>query len=101
MDKYDVAVDYLTQHPEEISEAWGWPDTHPAGCLFSYCGDWEDDDVGCLTMVRAGLSAATEELTLAIRADARLPDDETKITVEHLPVFAEWQRRLDKELRGR
>jgi hypothetical protein len=38
-------------------------------------------------------------LTKAIRADARIPEGPQWITVNDLPVFAEWQRRLDKELK--
>ena len=98
MDKYDRAIKHLTENPDEIFKAWGSPEMHVAGCLFQFCGDSRHDDIGCLTMVRGGAFAATEELTKAIRADDRIPEDETLIGVEHLPVFAEWQRRLDLEL---
>jgi len=43
--------------------------------------------------------AYTDDLTERIRADERIPDDPDRITVAHLPVFAEWQRILDKELK--
>ena len=42
----------------------------------------------------------TPELTKAIRKDPRIPKLPKNITVADLPVFAEWQRRLDKEIRG-
>jgi len=55
---------------------------------------------GCLTMIRRGHKYAwTDELTKEIRSDERIPDADFDITPEHLPVFAEWQRRLDKEIR--
>jgi len=99
MDKYDEAIKYLTEHPDEIYEAWVNNRLHRAGCLFQFCGDGLQPGVGCPTMVRGGrYHAATPELTAAIRADDRLPDFSDVITPATLPVFAEWQRRLDKEL---
>lgn len=56
---------------------------------------------GCLTMVKAGGWVAwTPELTAAVRADGRLPKSFLGIEPEQLPAFAEWQRRLDTEIRG-
>ena len=40
--------------------------------------------------------AYTKALTLKIVEDERLPEDPTQITVEHLPLFAAWQRFMDK-----
>lgn len=40
------------------------------------------------------------ELTHAIRSDDRIPENAREITLEHLPVFKEWQERLDKEIRS-
>ena len=101
-DKYDVAIKYLTRRPNEISRAWNYITSHPAGCLFQYAGNEMDDcHVGCLTMIRTApgsYCAATPELTKAIAADERIPLRSRDTKVEHLPVFAEWQRRLDKEL---
>ena len=104
-DQYDDAIDYLTAHPHEIDEAWGSagsPMPHEASCLFDYAGrpgDVRDGfQIGCLTQVRHGDSvAATQALTDEIAADERIPADSEDITVYHLPVFAEWQRRLDRE----
>ena len=110
-DKYDEAIAYLTEHPEEIYRAWHTCGTHPHGCLFEFCSPdgsnnkrADGEKCGCLTMVR-GLSkiggvAWTDALTEEIRTDERLPKSGSEITVEHLPVFAEWQRRLDREIRG-
>lgn len=36
MDKYDAAVEYLTNHPDEIKDAWWKSDRHPAGALFRF-----------------------------------------------------------------
>ena len=110
-DKYDEAIAYLTEHPEEIRSAWysvhdgSTPHMRLAHCLFQHCtpsGNLQsigDCPVGCLTIVRSGSAPAwTNQLTESIMLDDRLPDNEIDICVEHLPVFAEWQRRLDKEL---
>lgn len=117
-DAYDYAVAYLTERPTEIAKAWININTHPAGCLFQIavnCHDMsriENDPkfngiCGCLTQIRKDrktpqylpmFKAQTEELTAAIQADARIPEEDYEIKPEHLAVFAEWQRRLDKEL---
>lgn len=95
-DKYDLAIESLTANPEKIHEAWNDPTRFKEGCLFMYA----DNSSGCLTQIRyqpwrygRRLAQATE-----IVADERIPEDPNEITVETLPVFAEWQRRLDKEL---
>ena len=112
-DKYHAAEAYLHAHPEEIYDAWANPQAHEAGCLFMWatrrlvCGEPEDDRVGCLTQIRQdsrlGFAYArvadSWELTAQIRDDDRIPIHEHEITLENLPVFAEWQRRLDRELR--
>jgi hypothetical protein len=101
LDKYDKAVAYLTNRPEEIREAWYSPRLHPAGCLFTFVSsDYTSYvSIGCLTTIRLGPHVAeTPALTEAIRADKRLPKDLLDITADNLPVFAEWQRRLDREL---
>jgi hypothetical protein len=104
-DKYDDAIAYLTNHSHEIQEAWLSTNSHIAGCLFNFatqtgyykagCG------CGCLTSIRRTEynSAATPELTKAIRADERIPKRFTDIKLSDLPVFAEWQRRIDIELK--
>lgn len=107
-DKYDRAIAYLTQHPHEIVKAWGEPFHHPAGCLFGYVMQANTREsfelarrspCGCLTQVKSGYRCAqTYALTKAIRADTRIPKWPQWITVDDLPVFAEWQRKLDKEL---
>jgi hypothetical protein len=103
-DRYAAAVAYLTQHPEEIRAAWSHPSCHVAGALFcmaSRCESWSPTStIGCLTMIRSDQKyrAQTPELTAAIRLDTRIPVSSRDVTVNDLPVFAEWQRRLDREL---
>ena len=103
-DKYDVAVEFLRQHPGEIEKAWLGPRDHMSGCLFEFAqknpGEMEIGN-GCLTMIRLhdflGVPGRPD-LTKEIRNDDRLPDGDSEITLKNLPVFAEWQRRLDVEL---
>ena len=103
MDKYDKAIAYLKENPDAIQDAWGTPDLHPAGCLFAYAGPTEKDGIGCLTQIRGyhECRTETEALTLEIKNDTRIPEHFSYITVDNLEVFAEWQRRLDKELPSR
>jgi hypothetical protein len=101
-DQYDKAVAYLTKHPDKIIYAWENPDGELGGRLFQFMGttDGYGESCGCLTQVKSGIRRAkTPALTKAIRADARIPEGPQWITVNDLPVFAEWQRRLDKELK--
>jgi hypothetical protein len=105
VDKYDEAIEYLTKHPNDIYASWGSVDVERGGVLFMFAardsenGLDNDTPCGCLTQIRAGyLDAETSELTERIRADERIPKEAEEIKVEHLPVFAEWQRTLDKEL---
>ena len=108
-DKYDEAIEYLNANPDDIRIAWGAPMFHPAGCLFEYASPSGETDVGvgCLTMIKGNsrfsvykVDGIHKELTEAIRADDRIPDLSCDITLNDLPVFAEWQRRLDKEIRN-
>lgn len=110
LDVYDEAIEYLRKHPEQISQAWGHASDHQAGVLFAFVsesryGQWFGDlDCGCLTMVagqRGDYHAFGADgrpdgaLTDRIRNDVRIPTCASEITVESLPVFAEWQRELD------
>jgi len=84
-DKYDDAIDYLTEIPEEIYKAWEYTH-HPAHCLFLFARQHDTTgipreqwdryfDCGCLTMIRnnAQYKAFTDDLTTAIHNDARIP----------------------------
>ncbi len=118
-DRYDCAIEFLTQRPAEIKYAWAEWNTHVAGCLFEpvVAQPLEDpgesaspgamparpdgQQCGCLTQIAAGgrYVAWTDALTEAIRADRRIPVAPHLINPEHLPVFADWQRRIEIELR--
>lgn len=106
MDRYDEEVERLTEHPERIKGSWtaGMP-------LFAFCAPngksssgrpCDRRKCGCPSMVRSesifGSVAWTPELTTAIRADERIPRLANEIRPEHLPVFAEWQRKIDDAL---
>lgn len=126
MDKYDEAIEWLVEHADDetgcrynvIQWAWDLDDEFPiAHCLFQLCtpGGLSSPNpqgkvCGCLTQVRRSentLDAWTPELTAAIRADERIPgsiegisklrDDELRAALQP---FAEWQRKLDREIRG-
>ena len=108
-DKYDEAIEYFNTNDnlDGIVNAWNFPEVSGPGCLFQYCGDHSTtitpskdpkDSYGCLTMIRKGNNyvAYTPKLTKAIRADKRIPKEPEDIELKHLPVFAEWQRKLDR-----
>jgi hypothetical protein len=110
-DRYDKAIAYLEAHPSEIASAWANPFFHPGGALFLYVTHNSGESIdlgrgrfklcGCLTQVRRGTrDAETEELTEEIRNDTRIPRDFDNVGINNLAVFAEWQRRLDRELRS-
>ena len=113
-DKYDVQIEKLLDYSAETLEsAWlggqgifqfASPTGAPRKTKVGRCG--------CLTMIRgcATSVAWTPQLTEEIRADTRLPCNMTHFKQDwvrwtraerrkHLQVFAEWQRRLDKEIR--
>lgn len=104
MDKYDLEVERLTKNPEFIYDSWN--DAEP---LFQVAARNTHRNYGCLTQIRQEIEiyskgivheyhAQTSELTKQIRNDERIPKNPKDIKVEDLPVFAEWQRKLDKEL---
>lgn len=121
-DKYDDAIAYLTEFPDEIYDAWGDPGGHAGrgGELFGFVGpDWTDASsiydtrgvqvgtCGCLQQIREakvnekdGTSGSMEmshwpRLWNEIARDRSIPSDSTEITVDDLQVFAEWQRTID------
>jgi hypothetical protein len=105
-DRYDNAIKYLTNDPDAIQQAWNNPSNSPGGCLFDYVSPDNNDThrptdgraCGCLTQIRSGTAYGTvawwPSITNEIRRDTRIPD-QSDITIEDLPVFAEWQRAID------
>jgi len=107
-DKYDDAIEYLTEHPSEIGKAWCSGGEYKARtlchCLFQYIpGDSSNVDMGCLTQVK---NSPFDEKTYAsgfsggiwqdrIMVDPNIPKQVEEITVDMLPTFAEYQREMD------
>lgn len=125
-DAYDQAIERLLEFAEDeyyegnfkaaVSEVWEVPELHrhDGGLLFRVVSpnggtlDRREDgnDCGCVVEIRNGkllrnghpAYAWTDDLTQRIKADDRLPRVSEDIEPEHLPIFAEWQRIIDKEL---
>ncbi len=102
-DKYDLAIEYLTEHPEEIKFAWVYPNYNHCGCLFQFMvvpRDGRKDGCGCATQIRSLHGSVIinnqidEQLTDELIEDETIPLDPSDITIESLPHFAKWQRRL-------
>ena len=95
MDKYDRAIEHLKNHPDQLRAAYDKPYEHQAGCLFACVCNNETRNGGCLVMVaHEGAYALDTRMTLEIRSDTRIPTSKD-LTIEHLEVFAEWQRKAD------
>ena len=107
--KYDIAIEYLTNNPHNIFHAWSLSVNHSssvihAHCLFERIGDVMNvEDCGCLTEIREDTQKFAcidweidYDLTERIRADERIPTHPWLIGIETLPVFKEWQERIDK-----
>lgn len=97
-DAYDEAVEFLIENDQLIYNSWNHPYSTLGGILFIYAAPKKNIIAcGCLTQIKKGhMGCSDNEITKQIQADNRLPDNVTAIKREHLPVFAEWQRRLDK-----
>ncbi len=114
-DRFDKAVKHLTKRPELIAETWNRAYATELGqrafttaeraahaasaCLFLNCGNKGFPATGCLTQVcHNHQKAGTPELTKAIRADKKIPRNGDAIKVGDLQLFADWQRRIKREL---
>lgn len=120
MDAYDRMIESLADSPRSVTYAWDYPSREDCGPLFAKCS-FDRSDVhhracGCLTQIRysdtnivVGRDGPREDLTYQIASDERLPTDiwdfhrdftaaDRQTRVAMLQPFAEWQRRLDKEL---
>lgn len=98
LDIYDLEIIAITNKEKSIQESWQNVDP-----LFKFAGDVEAPNCGCLTMIRRFDSSRVcinqevdDMLTEQIRNDHRLPKTPFETSLAHLPVFAEWQRKLDK-----
>ena len=123
-DKYDLAIDYLTENPEDIYDAWSSPGAYKGkgGELFGFVAPvWTDSSAsakyegvrtgtcGCLQQIRqakvegydgssgSAKMAYWERLWDSIANDRSIPTEGSEITVDDLPVFAVWQREIDEK----
>ena len=85
-------MEYLMEHPERIYVHWSV--TSP---LFAKVG--KGPGCGCLTQLRESnyfiafaRGKVDDSLKQAIVSDERIPKQPSEITVDHLPLFAEWQQ---------
>lgn len=99
MDIYDKEVERLTNNPQDIWKDWNYTgsilfsNAAPKGVVFN---KKTNEYYGCITQVKARIYPAyTRNLTDEIREDKRVPSDGKYITVEDLPVFAEYRRKID------
>lgn len=96
-DQYDQHIAYLNKNPEDIYQEWS-----SGRGLFKMVG--EGTARGCLTMIRCGIfphfayikNKRNIEITNQIKNDSRIPSRIEDVKLEHLPVFAEWQRKIDE-----
>jgi hypothetical protein len=103
MYNYDAQIAKLTKNPKLIPIEW-----QMGNGLFKVIGNNQIDDchAGCLTTIRDADPSVMDKayingeydpvLTKQIRDDNRLPRYVRDITVEMLPVFKEWQEKIDK-----
>lgn len=92
-DQYDEQIERLTAQPRKISDEWiagrGLFKMIRSNCLNM-----------CPSMVRNVALHCTQEfkgVAAEIAKDERIPAFDGDITSAHLPIFAEWQRRIDRE----
>jgi hypothetical protein len=97
-DRYMLHARALSTRPQAIHSEWA-----DGVALFRIVDPF--GGCGCLTQVRlwgtdyaASRAPRIRELCMEVSRDVRIPAYPEDITVEHLPVFVEWQRRLDAEL---
>lgn len=98
---YDEQIAYLTKYPKQIENHW-----LKGEGLFKLLSGWHSFrfNAGCLTTIRSNPTSnkvyikedIDEDLTLQINSDIRIPKSPEDITVEHLPVFKEWQEKIDE-----
>src|SRR6187402_3166922 len=101
MNRYDKQIEHLTKYPAEIPLHWG----QGVG-LFKVIGAGLGLHAGCLTTIRDAdplvmdkayiNGVIDEDITNAIKNDERLPKKNLDIKIEHLPIFKEWQEKIDK-----
>jgi hypothetical protein len=96
--KYDAAIQYLTEHPEEIHKAWITTKSHAAGCLFSFLEPSGTffEYVGCPTLIKRGDYVSFENKMDEFVRSMDIPSRSRDIKVEHLPLFKLIQEEADE-----
>lgn len=106
-DIYQREIELLTENPNRIYNHWNYGSPLFREASSKQCQKPDGKSFGCLTQIRTDKDyvAGTNELTNLIRNDTRIPFSPStfmgirdSIKIEDLQTFAEWQRRLDKEL---
>jgi hypothetical protein len=123
-DKYDHAIEYLVNNPEDIHDAWANPGEYEGrgGELFGFVGpDWQSNSnavldrdgshlgtCGCLQQIRQAKKSGSDgksggmvmsywaRMWEKIANDRSLPSESDDIGISDLPVFAHWQREVDE-----
>lgn len=93
MDIYDQDIEYLRQNPRKIPMHWNmWSPLFRTadGSDSLFC------KTGCLTQIKLGeKSSGNPEFDKKIKSDNNIPTHKMDITVDHLELFAKYQRELD------
>jgi hypothetical protein len=92
--KYDKAIQYLTENPEQIHDAWVNPGRHVAGCLFQWLAP-TGRFAECPTMVKAGGHSFEHKMDEFVH-EMDIPTDVGAIRLEHLPLFKQIQEKADE-----
>lgn len=115
MDKYDEQIQKLTSLDEKERRQNIRDDWLNGTGIFQFCtpegkntpyNNGYLSEAGCLTMVHSwgyfvyDSEGVNSKLTEQIKLDPRFCDIGNVKTKDQLEVFAEWQRRLDKEIRN-
>lgn len=116
MDAYDKAVEYLTDNPNRIHQAWvdgylGGPEDDgmeacPGNILFGAVDKDRHSCRDCLTILKRNGTDFTDidldqfksNIIDEILNDVTIPNYQGGVNESNLPRFAYWQRRLDEEL---
>lgn len=101
---YESQIAHLTENPNDIKPHWS------SGLgLFKLMGTGLDETRGCPTIIRNNENKSlghqqyafvngvpNHEFTEQLSKDTRIPKSIDDVTVEHLPIFAEWQEKYDE-----
>jgi hypothetical protein len=95
--KYDEAIEYLTENPGEIYGAWSYP-SGKLGCLFRFLGpdDKQNANIGCPSMVKAGNYNSFENKMNEFVRKMKIPCSSLYIKPKHLPLFKLIQEEADR-----